>query len=275
MALTLFPNIKTLSVWKIDIGERLFPPTEKRVKELEAAIAADGQHTPIMVRAVTGDTFKVVAGAARLMALRNLERPTVDARLVTGLDIDYQIAELSENFDRHDLTREQRAEIAGKLADLRRQRETDAVRDVKPAKGGRGKKGGLSEAARQAGIPRSTAQRRKKPAHIGQSGQVSDGKEKPDSQVPAIASVAPAIVAEHEATDQCPECGEQIRCPECGEPINPAFVTCQIRLRELMISSLRKLDPGAFADLFRMVRTELDRMENFLGQQMPHLKRES
>jgi hypothetical protein len=51
-------------------------------------------------------------------------------------------------------------------------RESASV-SATPAKGGRGKKGGVSAAARGAGIPRSTAQRRQKPAHNTQSGQVS------------------------------------------------------------------------------------------------------
>ena len=54
--------------------------------------------------------------------------------------------------------------------------ERQQMAEVEPAKGGRGKKGGISEAARKAGLTRRTAQRRMtetKPAQNTKSGQVS------------------------------------------------------------------------------------------------------
>ncbi len=49
------------------------------------------------------------------------------------------------------------------------------MQGVEPAKGGRGKKGGVSEAARKVGIPETTARRRRpsKPRHNTENGEVS------------------------------------------------------------------------------------------------------
>src|SRR5262245_38266250 len=149
---------RQLPVMAVDVGKRRYPPSETRVKKLAAAMLADGvQLEPIVVRRVTRDTFKIVCGAARLLAARRLNWPTVNAQIVGGLPIDYDIAEVAENFDRGDLTRKQRSEIQRELKQLRKQRETEQLANVEPCKGGRGHKGGTREAARQMEIPESTA----------------------------------------------------------------------------------------------------------------------
>lgn len=61
---------------------------------------------------------------------------------------------------------------------------------VEPAKGGRGKKGGVREAARQAGVPETTARRRTdKPRHNTKNGAVSvPAQSVPDQQGPIAIS---------------------------------------------------------------------------------------
>lgn len=232
MALTFARGIHDLPVWKVDIIDRAYPPSPSRVKALEEAIAADGQLSPIIVRAVTDDTYKLICGAARLTAIRNLGWPTVAARIAAGPSIELRIAELAENHDRHDLTRKQRAEIAGKLADLRRQREEAAVKDVEPAKGGRGKKGGLREAARSAGISETTARRRGKVRQNVPSGAVSAPPAEPappapvappveHADMPVMANVAlDRLMTASVAPIICDACGHQIStCPKCGSQL--------------------------------------------------------
>src|SRR5262245_10021216 len=162
---------RQLPVMAIDVGKRRYRPSEARVKKLAAAMLADGiQLEPVVVRRVTRNTFKIVCGATRLLAARQLNWPTVNAQIVGGLPIDYEIAELAENFDRGDLTRQHRSEMQRQLKLLRKQRETEQLANVEPSKGGRGKKGGISEAARQEGLPRTTARRRQRAAKGGHNG---------------------------------------------------------------------------------------------------------
>jgi ParB-like chromosome segregation protein Spo0J len=166
-----------LLVQSIDVGERAFPPTAKRVTQLARSLKDDDQHYPILVRQVTSDSFKVICGATRLRAARELGWDYIQATIVGGLPIDYQIAELSDDNEHKILTRQQHAELRRKLKELRRARAT-AAGEVSKAKGGRGRKGGVAEAARQAGIARSTAQRHAKSVQDNvHSGQVSDNVE--------------------------------------------------------------------------------------------------
>jgi hypothetical protein len=69
------------------------------------------------------DRFCVTAVLATVLAARQLDWATVNAQIVDGLPIDYEIAELAENFDRGDLTRKQRSEMQRELKQMLKERE--------------------------------------------------------------------------------------------------------------------------------------------------------
>jgi ParB/RepB/Spo0J family partition protein len=157
--------INTLSV---HVAERYLSPTDNQITELKKDIEEKGQRVPILVHRILRNTYRLVAGATRLQAMVQLGEKKIYATIChADSDTEYQIAELDENVMRRDLTAEQRSEMKAKMRELQKQ----AMANVEPAKGGRGKKGGISEAARAAGIPRQTAQRRKG-AQNTSSGQV-------------------------------------------------------------------------------------------------------
>jgi hypothetical protein len=170
------PFLLSTGFGTIDVVDRQNRPTEAQVKALAELIAQDGyQRDAILVRRVTSNTYKVVCGATRVLALRLLNWPKVRAQLVSSAYwSDYQIAELSDDLSSKQLTRGQQAETARKLKELRQKAAAEAG-NVAKAKGGRGKRGGVAEAARQAGVPRTTARdHAKKPGGTKPTRQVSD-----------------------------------------------------------------------------------------------------
>lgn len=71
---------------------------------LAAIIAAQGLMTPIMVRPIEGQRFRLVAGLHRLEAYRRLERDTIPAQLSeAGSDDEARLQEVMENLGRHEL----------------------------------------------------------------------------------------------------------------------------------------------------------------------------
>jgi ParB-like chromosome segregation protein Spo0J len=100
----------------IDVVDRQNPPTEQQIAALAELIKQDGeQRQPILIRGITRGTYKVVCGATRLLALRRLGWPKVKAQIVSGLPIDYLIAELSDDISFKSLTREQQFDAWGRI----------------------------------------------------------------------------------------------------------------------------------------------------------------
>jgi hypothetical protein len=170
------------------IRDRYMPPNETAIKRMMADLKINGQIAPILVRMVTGSDRRsainrLVVGACRFEAAKRLGWKTLRAEFITAdHELDYAIAELAENLIRRDLTRQQKRDMKAKLVAYQKQIMTE----VEPAKGGRGKKGGVRNAARNAGIPRTTA-RRRKVGHNAQSGPVSNGELPLDSPTPVTA----------------------------------------------------------------------------------------
>jgi hypothetical protein len=119
-------------------------------------------------------------------AAKRLGWKTIRADIISvDHELQYAMVELSENLDRRDLTAEQRRRMKEHLRDC----QTRLMESIAPAKGGRGKKGGKSDAARKAGMSRPTAQRRAKAAHNTHNGQVSaDASEPAAADKPAVAA---------------------------------------------------------------------------------------
>lgn len=97
----------------IETGERLRAVDPAKVSGLKSSIAEIGLRTPITVSASRdGDEwhFRLVAGAHRLEALRQLGEEYTDCFVMEGDPDDAALWEIDENFARSELTDAQRAD---------------------------------------------------------------------------------------------------------------------------------------------------------------------
>ena len=97
----------------IDLGDRLRAVDPNKVSGLKASIAELGLRTPVTVAASRdGDEwhFRLVAGAHRLEALRQLGEEYTDCFVMEGDPDDAALWEIDENFARSELTDAQRAD---------------------------------------------------------------------------------------------------------------------------------------------------------------------
>ena len=137
---------------------RILPTTPERIIAMANALGERGQLTPILVTK-HGKEWRVVAGATRLGAAVELGWEYIKATIVSGTEQELQLMEIEENLDRADWTDTERALLKAKHKELRAARLTAfemAMENTPPApaaKGGRGKKGGVADAARKAGVP--------------------------------------------------------------------------------------------------------------------------
>lgn len=141
----------------ISIGDRHLPPTKSGIEKMMKSLEEAGQLAPIVVTHVTHNTFRIVIGATRFEAAKQLHWKKILATIANGSAADIEIAELVENIERRELTDKQRHDMRERVKELQSQQ----LANVEPAKGGRGKKGGLRDAARKAGMSKDTARRRK------------------------------------------------------------------------------------------------------------------
>ena len=148
---------REINCLSISVGERFMAPTPEQIKAMAASMAQpQGQVTPIIVTNVTRMTYRLVAGATRLRAAIDILRwKKIRVEVIYGDELDYKVIELTENLDRRDLTAKQRKDMRKRRVELQR----ELLARVKLAKGGRGNKGGLREAARAAGMPETTARK--------------------------------------------------------------------------------------------------------------------
>ena len=88
-----------LPVAEIEVGERIRPATPKRIARLAASIAEVGLRTPIIIRRVGRDKrLRLVAGAARLAAARQLGWQTIAATYFYGGEVEARLEEIDDNF---------------------------------------------------------------------------------------------------------------------------------------------------------------------------------
>lgn len=107
--------MKTERLQLIDIeqGDRLRAVDPAKVAALKSSIAELGLRTPITVAATrTGDdwSFRLVAGAHRLEAMRQLGQDMADCFVMEGDPDDAALWEIDENFARSELSDAQRAD---------------------------------------------------------------------------------------------------------------------------------------------------------------------
>jgi ParB family chromosome partitioning protein len=150
---------------KIIVGERLRPLDPEWVAKLERTIAEIGLQTPITVTAElnTGQPHRLVVGAHRLQAVKNLGWPTIPVLLFEGDERAARMWEISENLDRYELTVLERDIQLAEWIRLAEERAAFSAQvDPKIAKDGstRGRpESGINQAARELGIERKDAQR--------------------------------------------------------------------------------------------------------------------
>lgn len=102
-----------LFIADIEIGERHRALVPGKVSAIKASIAQLGLRTPITVAAErSGDDwlFRLVAGAHRMEALRQLGEEFIDAYVMEGDPEAAELWEIDENFARAELSDAQRAE---------------------------------------------------------------------------------------------------------------------------------------------------------------------
>jgi hypothetical protein len=184
-------DTRNVSVGNVHILERVLFPTKARIDAMAKSLSGSlGQLQPILVTKHLHSAWRVVAGATRLLAAKQLGWKHIRATIISANnDIEYQLIEIAENLDRHDLSDNERARLKKKDKELRAQKIAELEAELaegadKPKpKGGRGKKGGVADAARKAGVPRSTAQDRmknKKPAENSNPAGLPEPPPQPD-----------------------------------------------------------------------------------------------
>lgn len=210
--------VESIPIAKIDVGERRREKTGS-LAALKSSLERVGQIHPITVRS-SGDRFELVAGERRLESARALGWMRIRARIGKFTDEELRELELDENAVRLDLT-----DYEASKAKLRQieAAEREAA-DEKPAQaahvspGGRGRKGGDSEASRRTGLSRDEVRRTKK--HIAAAEDVPAFRN-PDwnrSQV---------LVAK-ENLDKLPKRTQELAAEMISEPGVPSKVAVQI-----------------------------------------------
>lgn len=203
-------DTEKVSISGIQIVDRLIYPTKARIDAMMKSLSGPlGQIDPILIAKHNFSSLRVVAGATRLLAAKELGWKQIEATMIAADNsFEYQLIEIEENLARHDLSETERAKMKDVKKELQAKRiahfeelmnhPTKTDEDGKPsnrernqpppkskrriiqkdgtvktvtvkadgkkevtvkAKGGRGKKGGVADAARKAGVPLATAQR--------------------------------------------------------------------------------------------------------------------
>jgi ParB family chromosome partitioning protein len=149
------------------------PLNEDTIAQLVASIDRCGLLNPPAVRMVDRmvvngtDEYNVpvlVYGHHRIEAMRRLGWSWVTCLVLDLDDVDAELSEIAENLHRAELTVLQRDEQVARWIELTAVKEDlpdSESKPVQPAQvsGGRGNKGGLSDAARELGIERTDAHR--------------------------------------------------------------------------------------------------------------------
>lgn len=154
-------DVMQIAIEKIDIP-RGYPAADPRtVSNIATSFGGIGQRTPITIRHVKGEGWILVAGRNRLAAAKKLGWKRI-ACVADNNPTTANIWHLVENFHRKDMPAAEKATVVVELATLFKQLEESetekgvATRHLFGKKLGRGQKGGISEAARKIGVPRST-----------------------------------------------------------------------------------------------------------------------
>jgi len=156
----------------IIVGDRLRALDRESVERLKESISRIGLKTPISVRS-SSQGWTLVAGRHRLAACIELGTNQIQVVVETSSELEARLWEIAENLHRAELTALERAEHISRWIKLRGERGAEAscdqaddkldqvgpVSELIPARGGRGREGGVRAAARELGISRTAALR--------------------------------------------------------------------------------------------------------------------
>jgi hypothetical protein len=163
---------RAVSPADIVVGSRLRALDRESVERLKESISRIGLKTPISVRS-SAQGWTLVAGRHRLAACIELGINQIPIVAETGSELEARLWEIAENLHRAELTALERAEHISQWIKLRGERgagepcdqaddrpdQVGPVSELIPARGGRGRQGGVRAAARELGISRTGALR--------------------------------------------------------------------------------------------------------------------
>ena len=155
------PTLRERKRYAIDVDSVKIPKGQRElqdgvVEQLVASIEADELLYPIGVRRDGKHGYVLVYGGHRLEAHRRLGRPRILANILDGLDdVAVERLRLAENFARAELTPLERAEAVKRWLEL----ADKPAQGAQVSRGGRGRKGGVAQAARDLGTDRREVQR--------------------------------------------------------------------------------------------------------------------
>ena len=157
-------NSASLKITKIPVNEIAVPKDrfildQNSSPTLKELIALIGLRTPISVRARVDGHYDLVTGRQRLKAVTELGNDdTIDCFVYDQAtpNRDIQLWEVSENLHRSTLTKDEKKDLIIQYAALQHGTTKPATGEQVSTKGGRGKKGGDAQIARDLGVSRAT-----------------------------------------------------------------------------------------------------------------------
>lgn len=150
----------------VSVDQVIVPPGRRAINQgavdrLKDSISRIDQQVPLSVMPMEHGTYVLIAGAHRLEACKQLERPVIVKEFK---DVeDARRWEISENLARAELTGDERDEHIREWACLREVSFAPTGAKLPKPQGGR-PEGGTRQIARELGIPETTVRRALKPS---------------------------------------------------------------------------------------------------------------
>lgn len=158
-------RVELIPVTGVHFGARHRPLDQEKIDSLAESMRVVGLLQPITVYTPDNANVELVAGAHRLEAAKRLGWEDIQAIFIAGDEIDRELAEISENLHRIDLTKEQRDQHIRRYAELLKLREEERKKAI-PSQGdpvlkrGPGQpKGIATKVAEQTGLSKRTVNR--------------------------------------------------------------------------------------------------------------------
>ena len=168
-------QVREIAIADISVPSTKRPLKEETVEQIMTSAPEFGVGLITVYEDAETHQFVLITGGQRLEAARRLGWTVIPANIVDWEPDRRRMWEIIENLHRAELTELERADQFAELTELRERRaqkdqildEADKLSRVETvSKGGRGKKGGIREAARKAGITKDDAHRRMKIAGL-------------------------------------------------------------------------------------------------------------
>src|SRR5436190_2150402 len=121
---------RSIPVHVIDLGNRRQLPSPTEVNQMVSSIKEDGLLAPIGVQRTGENSYHLVHGATRLLAVKELGWLEVPAIIFDGTAEDSASAEIVENLTRRHLDKDQRDELTRAYVALRaEQKQNDPAKE--------------------------------------------------------------------------------------------------------------------------------------------------